>query len=463
MFCLWSVSASAATYYIGTDGDDRNSGSAVTEAWATFGRAWSQLQPGDTLVLLDGLYTEPLEPNGSSGTPEQPITIQAQHDGQAVIDGQGVNIPVHLYRDHYQIEGIVARNGGHAVYYVSGSHNTLRRVSGYNASTDGNSSVFMLYDAQHNVIEDCIAVGTGRKMLVIYRGSHNIIRRCFADWRSWDGRSWCDDWPWGDNIQIYNGDYNIIENSIGFGSVPVWSISVHANSLDATAIGNRVLGSISIYAGMNHDGSIKRWPSQRPQPTDCTAHRDFGWPSQRAGFALYGNGQVRDNLFRDILAWGSAGLGLTAILDGDHGNNVADHVTLLNNGLDNPLGWGGVGTELRSEELHLWDQLSELWVEGREETGAGARLTHRYVDGKLTNLPLWPWPMEARLQSELGLSPTTLVISILRQWEMRTTLSLPLIQDGVLIYPPQVPTRPLAHGAKFDKVDSLYYDDGDRF
>lgn len=451
---LSSTGVWAETYFLGPTGQDGQSGLSAEEAWANFSQAWSQLRPGDTLILLDGTYFQPLEPNGHNGTSDAPITVRAQHDGMVTIDGQGSSIPVHLYRDYYVVEGIVARNGSHAVYFVSGSHNTLRRVSGYHADPDDNSDVYAIFDSHNNLLEDCIAAGSGRKMIMIYRGGNNTIRRCFADWQRWDGRDWCDDWPWGDNIQIYNSDNNIIENSIGYGSVPVWSIAVQANAPNVSAIGNQILGSISIYAGMNHDGSVKEWPHMRPQPTDCTALRDFHWPSQRAGFALYGNGLITDNSFRDIFAWGSAGLGLTVILEGVHGNNRADHVTLLNNGLDNPPGWGGIGAELRPEENDLWDERDEFWVEEWDESGEGARLDNRYVDGTLTETPLWPWPMEDRVRAELGLSPTILVASLLGQWEARAKPLIPFIRDGKLVQPQ--PNR--CDIADFDKVDALDYD-----
>ena len=429
----------AATYYIAPDGNDGQSGESESSAWATFARAWQSLAPGDTLVVMDGLYQQNIEPTGADGTPEQPITIRAQHDGQAIIDGGFTSIPVYLYRNYYTLEGLVARNGQHAVYFISGSNNTLRRVSGYNATADDNSDIFAVFDSHNNLIEDCIAAGMGRKMVMIYRGSYNIVRRCFTDWRAWDGRNWCDDWPWGDNLQIYNSDYNIIENSIGYGSVPVWSIAVQANAPDVSAVGNQVLGSISIYAGMNHDGTVKVWPNERPQPTDCTQMRSFDWPSQRAGFALYGNGRIEDNLFRDIFAWGSAGLGLTVILDGQHGNNIIDHATLLNNGLDNRPGWGGIGAEVRPEELYLFDGFTNSWVEAYDEWGGGARLDYRYVNGQLTNEPLWPWPMEARVQAELGLSPTELVAGVRRQWQAAAWPFYPLMRDGKLFTP--IPNR----------------------
>lgn len=425
--------AQAATYYISPTGNDEQNGTTESQPWATFARAWQTLLPGDTLVLMDGLYRQNIEPNGPDGTADAPITIRAQHDGQVIIDPNFAAIPVFLYRSYYIIEGLIARNGQHAVYYISGSNNILRRVSGYDATADDNSDIFTIYDSHHNLVEDCIAAGMGRKMVMIYRGSHNIVRRCFTDWRAWDGRTWCDDWPWGDNLQIYNSDYNIIENSIGYGSVPVWSVAVQANAPDVSAVGNQVLGTISIYAGMNHDGTVKVWPAERPQPTECTQLRSFDWPSQRAGFALYGNGRIEDNLFRDIFAWGSAGLGLTVILDGQHRNNLVDHATLLNNGLDNRPHWGGIGAEVRPEELPLFAGLTNSWIEDYDEWGAGARLDYRYVNGQLTTEPLWPWPMEARVQAELGLSPTSLVESVRRQWHSAAYPLQPFIRNGRLL------------------------------
>ncbi|MFZ4664665.1 MAG: chondroitinase-B domain-containing protein [Caldilineaceae bacterium] len=423
----------AATYYISPAGNDQQNGAARESAWATFVHAWTVIQPGDTLIVLDGVYNQGIEPQ-VSGTPDAPIIVRADRDGQVIIDGQDQRIPVYLYRDYYIIEGIVARNGNHTVYFISGSNNILRRVSGYNANLDVNSDVFAIYDSHNNLIEDCLAAGTGRKMVMIYWGSHNTIRRCFADWRQWDGRQWCDDWPWGDNLQIYNSDDNIIENSIGYGSVAVWSLAIQANKPELSASGNQILGSIAIDAGMNHDGTVKSWPADRPGPTDCTQLRSFDWPGQRAGVALYGNGRIADNTLRDLFVYGSAGLGLTAMLDGStYSNNQVDHVTLFRNGLDNRTHWGGIGAELRPEEMGFWASFTNSWVEGFDESGEGARLTNRYVNGQLTNQPLWPWPMEDRAQAELGLSPTNLVTGLLEQWQSSTIAVQDFLRDGRLL------------------------------
>ena len=76
------------TFYISPTGNDSQSGLSATEAWATFERAWKSMDPGDTLILMDGVYKQSLNPRGG-GVEGKPITIRAQHDGKAIIDGEG--------------------------------------------------------------------------------------------------------------------------------------------------------------------------------------------------------------------------------------------------------------------------------------------------------------------------------------------------------------------------------------
>jgi hypothetical protein len=150
--------------------------------------------------------------------------------------------------------------------------------------------------------------------------------------------------------------------------------------------------------------------------------------------ALYGNGRIADNTLRDLFVYGSAGLGLTAMLDGsNYSNNQVDHVTLFRNGLDNRTHWGGIGAELRPEEMGFWASFTNSWVEGFDESGEGARLTHRYINGQLTAVPLWPWPMEDRAQAELGLSPTNLVTGLLEQWQSSTIAVQDFLRDGRIL------------------------------
>jgi hypothetical protein len=47
-------------------------------------------------------------------------------------------------------------------------------------------------------------------------------------------------------------------------------------------------------------------------------------------------------------------------------------------------------------------------LKGLGENGAdiGAEVLYQYKDGVLTDVPLWPWPMEDRIMNELGVSVT---------------------------------------------------------
>jgi hypothetical protein len=430
-------------YFLSPDGNDNLTGDSEEQAWATFNRAWLDIHPGDTLILLDGVYYQSLNPNKRNGEPGKPITVKAKNDGKAIIDGENKRLTIKLgdtwpgpIGNHFIIEGIVAQNSiDRVVRLVNTQYNILRRVSAYNANTDTNDHVISISGGTNNLLEDCVAAGTGRKMIMIYGGQNNTIRGCFTKWLEWDGREWHDAWPWGENINIYNSSFNIVENSIGYGPVPYRSISIIANCSQCVAVGNKILGSMAINAGMNSDGIPFYWGETRPQPSKYTALRDFGWGGQRSGFQLYGTGNLSNNFFQDIFAYGSAGLGLT-FLQGDNPNNSNIHVnraTIMNNGLDNPIGpwpgkYGGVETDAILVELNIFDSIENSYIEkifidwpgypnGERNltsmTGEGARLTHRYIDGELTEIPLWPWPMEERIQNELGISVTKMITSLI--------------------------------------------------
>jgi hypothetical protein len=175
---------------------------------------------------------------------------------------------------------------------------------------------------------------------------------------------------------------------------------------------------------MNTDGTIKYWgcpekpepcgPEDRPQPTIYEGVQDFDWPVLRSGFQLYGQGILENNVFRDIFAWGNAGLGFSNYRPFGPApvNCQIDHATIINNGLDAPATDGGIGTDALNSQLEECS-VTNSFIEGTQYQDVGARLTHRYIDGVLTDIPLWPWPMEDRIQSELGLSVTDLMTNLI--------------------------------------------------
>jgi len=112
---------SAKIYYasLGGHGDGSSVGSSFSVA-----SFWDEAQPGDTLILLDGLYTGPRSmvkpPKNLSGKKDSPITVRALRNGKVTIDGKGVLQPVALYHnDWWVIEGINACNSKSTVVNLS--------------------------------------------------------------------------------------------------------------------------------------------------------------------------------------------------------------------------------------------------------------------------------------------------------------------------------------------------------
>jgi hypothetical protein len=405
-------------FFLSPSGNDSHSGTTPGQAWATFEHAWPLLEPGDILTLMDGVYYQSIHPM-HVGEIGNPVTVRAQNDGQAIIDGQGDRIPIHIenYRRSYLvIEGIVAQNSIDTVIGISGDHNVLRRVSAYNANTDENSHAIGIA-GDYNLVEDCVASGTGRKMVFVFQGSHNTIRRCFADWREWDGRNWSSCWPWGEGLEFYGASNNILENSIAYGHVSRAGVSLLAQ-YPQKANNNKILGTMSVLAGMKEDGTPMVWGDTRPQPSEFPCVQNFDEsPNLLSGFRMGGSGQIHNTLLQDIFAWGSARYGLTAVRStnhADYNNNHVNRATIVNNGLNNIPRWGGVGAGASQSGLALINSIENSYIENIwmgdstyvTQEGEGARLINRYVDGVLTDEALWPWPMEERIKAEMGYSVT---------------------------------------------------------
>jgi hypothetical protein len=419
-------------YYLSPSGNDSRSGLSETDAWATFDHAWRYLYPGDTLILMDGTYYQTLAPNVRDGTAANPITVKAQHDGKAIIDGQNRRNTVSFgyapngwfVGQYYVVEGIVAKNSSESVYEIDTDHVTLRRVSGYNAFTDDNWHIFSIW-GNYNLIEDCVASGSGRKMVLIFAstnqyGQHNTIRRCFASYREWDGRNLDIEWPWSEAFEAYNADYNLFENDIAYGYFANSGFSLLSQGPGDDNVGNKVLGSIAIDGGEDLLGNPIHWGKIRPQPTQASIIKDISVLCHRVGFLLWHGGDIRDNLLQDILSWGNASVGVGMCEQPNMSNNVVNRATIFHNGLDLQ-NYGNDVDAFQADIARLTVTNSRIDVisSSAPKTGEGARLQNRYVDGVLKDgsdgtpaQSLWPWPMEQRIRDEMGISVTNLIAEI---------------------------------------------------
>jgi hypothetical protein len=75
-----TATASAATYYVSPAGNDRNSGTSEDKPFRVVQHAVDQMSAGDTLVVLDGVYTGTLKLKSG-------ITIRAQNPRNVVFSG----------------------------------------------------------------------------------------------------------------------------------------------------------------------------------------------------------------------------------------------------------------------------------------------------------------------------------------------------------------------------------------
>jgi len=79
--------ASAADFYVATDGNDANDGSFAAP-WRTIQKAASTVTAGATVHVRSGTYNEIITP-ANSGTADAPITYQPDTGAEVTIDGTG--------------------------------------------------------------------------------------------------------------------------------------------------------------------------------------------------------------------------------------------------------------------------------------------------------------------------------------------------------------------------------------
>lgn len=214
--------AYAATYYLATNGSDSNPGTE-SQPWATFAHAFSTMLAGDTLIIKDGTYYQPLH-NPPSGTASQYTTVKAENNGRVVIDfGATWREPLRIDgRSYIQIEGIKFKgnpsiNGLGAGLVMSSHHIKIIKNAFYNSSCVDNSATFAIGPGSRDIlVEECWAFGCGRYKFLAYQSQRVIFRRCVSR------HDYHDPAPgWGRqsaNFTVYDTTNFSIQNCIGIDS-----------------------------------------------------------------------------------------------------------------------------------------------------------------------------------------------------------------------------------------------------
>jgi Chondroitinase B len=394
------------------------------------------LSPGQTLVLRDGFYAnQGLIMEKVDGTTNAPITIMAEHDGKAIIDGGGSNgQTVWIHNSSYIIvQGIVAQHGQEPVVVYNSDHITIRRVTAHDAAP-GNYHVFDIeFDSTDVLVEDCAGWGRGRYIFIAYKSTNVTFRR---DWAYWEHQENFPDAPRA-AYSAYSASNITFENDIGIGAYPRPGIhddnsynAVYETASDSPPADNvKYIGDI-FYNNM--DGIYFNEASgQNPQVIN--SYIESGTPPGPAGsttnekgtgFTWWNHfrGSITNSTFTNTpvaasLQSGSATITNTVFynngkaIDGDHGHSYADfwqnrsigtNLVFTDKQVD-----PGYDTNKYGRGAYLFiPPDSPLKGAGLNGQDIGANIVYESVDGQLTHTPLWPWPMEDRIKAGTGMSVT---------------------------------------------------------
>ncbi len=456
---LFGKTGEAKIYYISpSNAADTNSGTSSNEPWKTFEHAVSGIKPGDTLMLMDGIYYQTLDIS-ISGEMDAPVSIQALNDGKAIIDGQGIRQTLIIegtsdnYRHDIILEGFVCTNSIKSVYDVKHTRRlTMRRLSGSNAvNLDGNYHVFDFDRCEDILVEDCAAFGTGRILFNYYASLRGTFRRCWGRWKdnrhgsvktalTCYGSGDCliencvmtmepdvklrvegikvnrrDGNPYGSRNKIYGNIVYGINSSGGTGFMTQGNELIDDNEwINNASIGNargchqrndrnlrvnRMTIAESIEKGFSQVPYCKTKPAY-----DCTwrIYTDI-----RNTSIVQAPEGISRNESPIMLPMGCPGGPFYGEMTHSW-NNIYDS--------DSPYS----GTSAGSNETTINPQYDTKTygkgaylivppaLKGKGEDGSdiGAEILFRSINGQLTNEPLWPWPMENRILSETGVSVT---------------------------------------------------------
>lgn len=197
------------TYHVSaTMGNDTNDGLTPTTPWRTLAKANALVQPGDCVLIYQGIYRDPIAPR-RSGTDQQRIRYRAADVHEVIV--QGARQLIQLYEKSYiTIEGIIFRepikgwaeiraghhneiinntfigNGRSAETLFSGVNlfggSSFNRLVGNlfyhwgDAATQWGDAVRLSDHADHNLIEGNLFINAGHSLLGIDT-SFNIVRQ----------------------------------------------------------------------------------------------------------------------------------------------------------------------------------------------------------------------------------------------------------------------------------------------
>lgn len=433
----------APTHYIAPDGSDDNAGTSPEAPWGTFAHAVAQLQPGDVLGVMDGVY-EPQTTgligvvDATSGTAGSPITVRAVNERQATLQSDGIVPALYVQgAEYWDFLGLVAtgadKEAERGNYNIVGIDNSRfisvkRCVIAYANRTgwNANNQLHSIRYSTDITVEECEYYSHHRHALSLWKSRNCTARRNYINPRHHRGPDARGD----EAIVFYQSSWCIAENNISEG----FNLGFQAHggvTFDGLPGGsyNQFLGNISIdaYNATRTDSRLK--PHTEIKPAVGNVFRDFLvvrpqrfgiWLSSTTDtlvenatiYAGASDGFVADErgdgpydevpggcsfTLRNSLIVGCAGAGVRTTYPDwlvDHcvvtGNAGGDFVTEGGGEVQNALDLTPEGIGVEAGECIVYvPEGSALHAAGAEAADVGANVIYRYQDGELAEEPLW--------------------------------------------------------------------------
>ena len=305
-------SAAAATYYVSPSGSDTSKGTS-TAPFRTIQKAVDSVEPGDTVIVRDGVYTgndDDVFAISRSGSAEKWITIKAENRWGAILDGRnfktahGVILEQGL--SYVRFEGLQIQNtigGGfsasektHDIYYYGNLIHDIGHIcsdgtGGLVGFRDKSTSYRMVYDS--NVI-------------------HSIGRRhpsdgCFlltGNYKNHDH-----------GMYLHGRDVKII-NNVFYGLKSGWAIQSSEGAADWVIAQNTFA-----FSNPNREGQIVLWDANE----NFTIANNIFYQPKTAAIALNPCKGKTNIIVRNNISTGDM------LYDDDTSRNTCAAVSLTNN------------------------------------------------------------------------------------------------------------------------------------
>jgi hypothetical protein len=449
----------AATYYISPSGSDSTGTGSSTTPWQTLVKGMSTMHGGDTLIVMNGTYTgtgNAITHNGTYppyGTSSAYTTIQAQNNGMAIFDGQTtVNLfdyEANSVNDAYwQFIGLVwCHNTSSNVYMDHITHVKFFQCGAYDCGDGNNINFGGGNSTSYCLFENCYGFGSGRYKFMFYLASNCILRNCVARLDRVSALAPASESEPAANIAIYSCNNCEVQNCISIdtdqtaqysadeydGGFLVPATDVSANSINFTNCINlnNTMGCVNTdQNAMSYDVHFTNcvfWANSEPEDSNslcrikgtrtlflnCT-FGNLAIASSQTGVSAYPGG--RSCSINNSILYSCTGSGTyaadyfvssdynayyanTANYEGNMSAGAHDKTTI------DPVGSGSLKYITRIESG------SSLSGQGQSGADIGADIMTQYgTSGTLwgdtgynvdTGIPLWPFPNEALIQSQM--------------------------------------------------------------